>query len=89
MNQYAVRIKNAVLDRLGWDRTVVYIGSVFFIIWWNIDSQKSIKLSLFEFKTYLAERGFDPRISGLWAQHASIAPLCCHIKYSITSKFNN
>ena len=24
----------------------------------------------------LAERGFDPRTSGLWAQHASIAPLC-------------
>ena len=25
----------------------------------------------------LAERGFDPRTSGLWAQHASTAPLCC------------
>ena len=24
----------------------------------------------------LAERGFDPRTSGLWAQHASTAPLC-------------
>ena len=24
----------------------------------------------------LAERGFDPRTSGLWAQHASAAPLC-------------
>ena len=27
-------------------------------------------------KTLLAERGFDPRTSGLWAQHASTAPLC-------------
>ena len=26
---------------------------------------------------FLAERGFDPRTSGLWAQHASTAPLCC------------
>ena len=28
-------------------------------------------------KKVLAERGFDPRTSGLWAQHASTAPLCC------------
>ena len=27
-------------------------------------------------KKNLAERGFDPRTSGLWAQHASAAPLC-------------
>ena len=27
-------------------------------------------------KVHLAERGFDPRTSGLWAQHASTAPLC-------------
>ncbi len=27
----------------------------------------------------LAKRGFDPRSSGLWAQHASTAPLCCNI----------
>ena len=27
-------------------------------------------------KIFLAERGFDPRTSGLWAQHASTAPLC-------------
>ncbi len=25
----------------------------------------------------LAEQGFDPWTSGLWAQHASAAPLCC------------
>jgi hypothetical protein len=29
-------------------------------------------------KKILAERGFDPRTSGLWAQHASTAPLCSH-----------
>ena len=28
----------------------------------------------------LAERGFDPRTSGLWAQHASTAPLCSPMK---------
>ena len=28
----------------------------------------------------LAERGFDPRTSGLWAQHASTAPLCCRAR---------
>ena len=27
-------------------------------------------------RNVLAERGFDPRTSGLWAQHASTAPLC-------------
>ena len=26
----------------------------------------------------LAERSFDLRTSGLWAQHASIAPLCLY-----------
>ena len=25
---------------------------------------------------FLAESGFDPPTSGLWAQHASSAPLC-------------
>ena len=29
-----------------------------------------------EKKIKIAERGFDPRTSGLWAQHASTAPLC-------------
>ena len=31
-------------------------------------------------KKSLAERGFDPRTSGLWAQHASTAPLCFTVK---------
>ena len=32
-------------------------------------------------KILLAERGFDPRTSGLWAQHASTAPLCYTMLY--------
>ena len=31
---------------------------------------------LLDYNIFLAERGFDPRTSGLWAQHASTAPLC-------------
>ena len=38
-------------------------------------------------KAKLAERGFDPRTSGLWAQHASTAPLCC--SESIRSKMRS
>ena len=30
-------------------------------------------------KIVLAERGFDPRTSGLWAQHATTAPLCFYM----------
>ena len=33
-------------------------------------------------KEVIAERGFDPRTSGLWAQHASTAPLCSLISLS-------
>ena len=36
-------------------------------------------------KKWLAERGFDPRTSGLWAQHASTAPLC---SYFLMAYFN-
>ena len=35
-------------------------------------------LSKSSFKGMLAEDGFDPSTSGLWAQHASAAPLCLH-----------
>ena len=31
-------------------------------------------------KVVLAERSFDLRTSGLWAQHASTAPLCFMLK---------
>ena len=31
-----------------------------------------------KYKNILAERSFDLRTSGLWAQHASTAPLCYH-----------
>ena len=37
-------------------------------------------ISNLEGKKTLAERGFDPRTSGLWAQHASTAPLCYSYK---------
>ena len=30
-----------------------------------------------KYENILAERSFDLRTSGLWAQHASTAPLCC------------
>ena len=40
----------------------------------------AVIIIFFEFITknnnLLAERGFDPRTSGLWAQHATTAPLC-------------
>ena len=32
--------------------------------------------------TEVAEDGFDPSTSGLWAQHASAAPLCSHVPLS-------
>ena len=35
------------------------------------------QLRFWKLQKLLAERGFDPRTSGLWAQHASTAPLCC------------
>uniref|UniRef100_A0A8D1T4Q4 Uncharacterized protein n=1 Tax=Sus scrofa TaxID=9823 RepID=A0A8D1T4Q4_PIG len=28
----------------------------------------------------ISEDGFDPSTSGLWAQHASAAPLCCPLE---------
>ena len=37
---------------------------------------KSPLHTISERQNSLAERGFDPRTSGLWAQHASTAPLC-------------
>ena len=35
-------------------------------------------------KLILAEDGFDPSTSGLWAQHAPAAPLCCNKLYTHT-----
>ena len=37
-------------------------------------------------KLYVAESGFDPPTSGLWAQHASSAPLCWKLKELISDK---
>ena len=42
---------------------------------WKRNSPKYVKK-----KKNIAERGFDPRTSGLWAQHASTAPLCCLLR---------
>ena len=36
-----------------------------------------IHVLYFAENVYVAEGGFDPPTSGLWAQHASAAPLCC------------
>ena len=38
-------------------------------------------------KKNLAERGFDPRTSGLWAQHASTAPLCSDVQPAVDSLY--
>ena len=38
------------------------------LAWGNINISQN--------QAFIAERGFDPPISGLWAQHASSAPLC-------------
>jgi hypothetical protein len=35
----------------------------------------------------IAERSFDLRTSGLWAQHASTAPLCFHIQSDIKKHY--
>ena len=45
--------------------------------WWRKKKKKEkIQQSVVKEGKNLAERGFDPRTSGLWAQHASTAPLC-------------
>ena len=33
-------------------------------------------INISQIKAFIAESGFDPPTSGLWAQHASSAPLC-------------
>ena len=38
--------------------------------------QKNVKMHWYKEKICVAERSFDLRTSGLWAQHASTAPLC-------------
>ena len=47
------------------------IGIVIVKTWCQSDDQNS-------YQKMLADRGFDPRTSGLWAQHASTAPVCCY-----------
>ena len=38
---------------------------------------------------YVAEEGFDPSTSGLWAQHASAAPLCWELMSDICTYKHN
>ena len=38
------------------------------VAWGNINISQN--------QAFIAESGFDPPTSGLWAQHASSAPLC-------------
>ena len=38
------------------------------LAWGNINISQN--------EAFIAESGFDPPTSGLWAQHASSAPLC-------------
>ena len=38
------------------------------LAWGNINISQN--------QAFIAESGFDPSTSGLWAQHASSAPLC-------------
>ena len=68
----------------------IYLFLVFVIQQCTIYCRKQIQRKfVFELK-YLAERGFDPRTSGLWAQHASTAPLCCrqHARFIWVENFN-
>ena len=44
----------------------------------NVDPHAQLKIINMQKNCCLAERGFDPRTSGLWAQHTSTAPLCFH-----------
>ena len=39
-------------------------------------------------KKTLAERSFDLRTSGLWAQHASTAPLCYYFLTNLVDRIN-
>ena len=57
------------------------MGSNFVLLDQTLHLVSNAILQILSFKNKqikeLAERGFDPRTSGLWAQHASTAPLCC------------
>ena len=39
-------------------------------------------------KKFLAEDGFDPSTSGLWAQHAPTAPLCLLVKCVVLTQYD-
>ena len=41
-----------------------------------LGNEPTIFVRVIKEKQNVAERGFDPGTSGLWAQHASTAPFC-------------
>ena len=55
----------------------------------EIKRKKLSDTSIFQIKKLLGERGFDPRTSGLWAQHASTAPLCLLLTYTPSEARSN
>ena len=57
-------------QKLYWKKEFAYVNVLF-------PKNAKIKNCKKEKKYNLAERSFDLRTSGLWAQHASTAPLCC------------
>ena len=63
----------------------------FLFKWWDCDGSAvrvMEKMNLI-MKKIIAEHGFDPRTSGLWAQHASTAPLCYFTLRNISIIWND
>ena len=73
------------IQSIGGTTDAVGFSQRYFVFWWlhpmtdtsDLAEICSLRRTLFYLKI-LAEDGFDPSTSGLWAQHASAAPLCYH-----------
>ena len=50
---------------------------------WDMTDQENGGKQKRKKKKIVAENGFDPSTSGLWAQHASTAPLCLLIRIKV------
>ena len=59
------------------DMWIIFVSNFFLGGKYTDELPTFFLLSSKEKKHSLAEDGFDPSTSGLWAQHASAAPLCC------------
>ena len=59
------------LNNMALNNGIFLVSTLFMLIMGSHCMKKKCQIKV------LAERGFDPRTSGLWAQHASTAPLCC------------